>query len=109
MAYLLALFMPPVALLIHRQPLQAIINLVLVVPCVAVAVGLAIYSPLVIPALHALVAIGMKRRDREVVQEIQKAERRSTIPVFSRWRERRRHRLEERRRREAADSRQNRA
>ncbi len=73
MIYILAVFLPPLALLLHGQPLSAVINLLIIVPCILF--GLLFPLLFVIPSAHAVVAIYMKREDRrhrEVVDAIQR-------------------------------------
>ncbi|MFL9498849.1 hypothetical protein ACJMQP_02200 [Rhodopseudomonas palustris] len=71
MIYLLAAFLPPLGLLFNGQPLSAVFNLVLLVVCIVL--GLIFHPLLVIPSLHALIAVRMereKRMHREVVEAI---------------------------------------
>jgi hypothetical protein len=74
MIYLLAIFVPPLALLFNGQPFAALFNLVLIVPCLLF--GLFLFHPLLLaPSLHAVAAIYMKeeeRRHREIVQAIER-------------------------------------
>jgi len=73
MIYLFAVFIPPVGLLLNGQPLTAILNVALVVPCLLL--GLVFHVLLVVPSLHAVIAIYMKReqrRHREIVQAIER-------------------------------------
>jgi hypothetical protein len=71
MIYLLAIFLPPLALLLNGQPFAAIFNLLLIVPCIVF--GLVFHILLLVPSAHAVLAIYMerdKRRHREVVDAI---------------------------------------
>jgi hypothetical protein len=73
MIYLLAVFIPPLALLLHGQPVSAVLNLILIVP--SIFLGLIFPMLFLIPSLHAVIAIAMKREDRkhrEVVDAIEK-------------------------------------
>jgi len=73
MIYLLAVFIPPLALLLNRQPVSAVLNLVLIVPCIFL--GLIFPMLFLIPSVHAVIAIAMKREDRkhrELVDAIEK-------------------------------------
>ena len=73
MIYILAFFLPPLALLLNGQPFSAILNLVLIVPCVIV--GLVFPVLFLVPSLHAVIAVAMKREDRkhrEVVDAIER-------------------------------------
>jgi hypothetical protein len=73
MIYILAVFLPPLALLLNGQIFSAILNAVLIVPCILL--GLIFGLPFIIPAAHAVIAIYMKREDRkhrEVVDAIER-------------------------------------
>ncbi len=73
MIYILAVFIPPLALLLNGQPFSAVINLILIVPCIIL--GLAFPALFLLPSIHAVVAIYMKREDRkhrELVDAIEK-------------------------------------
>lgn len=71
MIYLLAAFLPPLGLLFNGQPLSAVFNFALLVVCLVL--GLIFHPLLVVPSLHALIAVRMereKRMHREVVEAI---------------------------------------
>jgi hypothetical protein len=71
MIYLVAAFLPPLGLLMNGQPFAAILNLILIVPCLIL--GLVFHVLLLVPSLHAIVAVHMKREDRrhrEIVEAI---------------------------------------
>ncbi len=71
--YLLAAFLPPLGLLLNGQPFAAIFNLVLVVPCLVI--GLVFHLLLLVPSLHAIIAVHMKReqrRHRAIVEAIER-------------------------------------
>jgi hypothetical protein len=73
MIYILALFVPPVALLFNGQPFAAIFNLVLIVPCLVL--GLMFHVLLLVPSAHAVIAIYHERenrRHREIVEAIER-------------------------------------
>jgi hypothetical protein len=73
MIYILAVLLPPLALLLNGQPLSALLNLVMIVPCILL--GLIFPLFFVIPSIHGVVAIYMKREDRkhrEIVDAIQR-------------------------------------
>lgn len=73
MIYILAVFVPPLALLLNGQIFSAIINAVLIVPCILL--GLIFGFPFLIPSAHAVIAIYMKREDRkhrEIVDAIER-------------------------------------
>jgi hypothetical protein len=73
MIYVLAALLPPIGLLVNGQPFAALFNLVLIVPCVLL--GLIFHVLLLVPSLHAIVAVAMRRdqrRHREIVQAIER-------------------------------------
>jgi len=73
MIYILAILLPPVGLLFNGQPLSALVNLILIVPCVVL--GLIFHVLLLVPSAHAVIAVYMKRgerRHREVVDAIER-------------------------------------
>jgi hypothetical protein len=73
MIYILAVFLPPIALLLNGQPFSALLNFILIVPCILL--GLIFHILLLVPSIHALVAIYMareERRHREVVDAIER-------------------------------------
>ncbi len=73
MIYILAAFIPPLGLLLNGQPIAAILNLILIVPCIVF--GLVFHVLLLLPSLHAIIAISMKReqrRHRDIVEAIER-------------------------------------
>ena len=73
MIYILAALLPPIGLLLNGQPFSALINLVLIVPCVLL--GLIFPVLFLVPSIHAIIAVHMKREDRkhrELVDAIEK-------------------------------------
>jgi hypothetical protein len=73
MIYILAAFLPPLGLLLNGQPFSAIFNLVLIPICLLLGL---IFPPLwLVPSLHAIIAVHMRREDRkhrELVEAIEK-------------------------------------
>jgi hypothetical protein len=67
MIYILAVFLPPLALLLNGQPFSALLNLVIIVP--RLVFGLLLFPitsvVLFIPSIHAVIAVYMKREDRK--------------------------------------------
>ena len=55
MIYIFAFFVPPLALLLNRQPFAAIFNVMLIVPCLFF--GLIFHVLLLVPSAHAIIAI----------------------------------------------------
>ncbi|MEA2987022.1 MAG: hypothetical protein QOD94_3276 [Alphaproteobacteria bacterium] len=73
MIYVVAFLLPPLGLLLNGQPFSAIFNLVLIVPCLIF--GLIFPVLWLVPSLHAVIAVHMKREDRrhrELVDAIEK-------------------------------------
>jgi ABC-type phosphate transport system permease subunit len=73
MIYILGALLPPLGLLLNGQPFSAVLNLLIIIPCVIF--GLLFPALFLVPSLHAVIAIHMKRqnrRHREVVQAIER-------------------------------------
>ena len=73
MIYILAVLVPPLGLLLNGQPFSAIFNLVLIPICLLL--GLIFPVLWLIPSLHAVIAVHMRREDRkhrELVDAIEK-------------------------------------
>jgi hypothetical protein len=75
MIYILAALLPPIGLLLNGQVFSALLNVVLLVLCVVF--GLIFFFPplLLLPSIHAVMAVYMKREDRkhrEIVEAIEK-------------------------------------
>jgi hypothetical protein len=73
MIYILAALLPPLGLLVNGQPFSALLNLVLIVPCVLF--GLVFPVLFLLPSAHAIIAVYMKREDRkhrEIVDAIER-------------------------------------
>jgi hypothetical protein len=73
MIYILAVFVPPLALLLNGQPFSAILNLILIVPCLFF--GLIFHVLLLVPSAHAVIAIYHERENskhREIVDAIER-------------------------------------
>ncbi|HEV3183376.1 MAG TPA: hypothetical protein VGZ49_00770 [Xanthobacteraceae bacterium] len=80
MIYVLAALLPPLGLLLNGQPFSALLNLVLIVPCLIF--GLMIHVLLLVPSLHAVIAVHMKREDRKHREMIAAIERHGAPPGF---------------------------
>src|SRR5881394_2895192 len=61
--YILAVFLPPLALLLNGQIFSAIFNAVLIVPCFIF--GFIFPVLWLVPSVHGVLAIYMKREDRK--------------------------------------------
>ena len=73
MVYILAIFIPPLGLVLNGQPFSAIFNLILIVVCFIF--GWVFPLLFFVPSAHAVIAIAMKREDRkhrEIVEAIER-------------------------------------
>jgi fumarate reductase subunit D len=78
MIYILAVLLPPLGLLLNGQPFSALLNLVLIVPCLVF--GLVFHVLLLVPSLHAVIAVHMKREDRKHREMVEAIERHGPPP-----------------------------
>jgi hypothetical protein len=75
MIYLLAFFLPPLGLLLNGQPFAAIFNFVLIIPCFLLGLLPFFHVLFLVPSLHAVIAVHMRReqrRHREIVEAIER-------------------------------------
>ena len=75
MIYILAALVPPLGLLLNGQPFSAILNLILIV--FSLVFGVLFFAPVLflVPSIHGLLAVHMKREDRrhrEIVDAIER-------------------------------------
>jgi hypothetical protein len=79
MIYVLAALLPPLGLLLNAQPFAAILNFILIVPCLVLGL---IFFPilLLVPSLHAIIAVYMKRDDRKHRELVDAIERHGPPP-----------------------------
>ena len=82
MIYILAVFLPPIALLLNGQPLSALLNLIIIIPCIVF--GLVFWVLFFIPSIHAVLAIHMKREDRKHRDIVEAIERHGPPPGYGR-------------------------
>ena len=82
MIYIRAVVLPPVALLLNGQPLSALLNLIIIVPCLVF--GLLFHVLFFIPSAHAVIAIAMKREDRRQREIVEAIERYGAPPGWHR-------------------------
>jgi len=78
MIYLLAALVPPLGLLLNGQPFSALVNFVLIVPCILV--GLFFPVLFLVPSIHAIIAVYMKREDRKHRELVDAIERHGPPP-----------------------------
>jgi len=82
MIYILAIFVPPLALLLNGQPLSAVLNLAMIVPCIIL--GFAFPALWAVPSAHGVLAIYMKREDRKHREIVEAIERHGPPPDWRR-------------------------
>ena len=82
MIYVLAVLLPPLGLLLNGQPFSAVLNLVLIVPCLIF--GLVFHVLLLVPSLHAVIAVRMKRENRKHREIVDAIERHGPPPGYPR-------------------------
>ena len=82
MIYVVAFLLPPLGLLLNGQPFSAIFNLVLIVPCLIF--GLILPVLWLVPSLHAVIAVYMKREDRRHRELVNAIEKHGPPPWFLR-------------------------
>jgi len=80
MIYILAALLPPLGLLLNGQPFSAVFNVVLIVFCVLL--GLLFPVLFLVPSIHALVAVHMKREDRKHREIVEAIERHGPPPGY---------------------------
>jgi len=78
MIYILAVFIPPLALLLNGQLFSALLNFVLIWPCLIF--GFVFPLLWLVPSVHAVIAIYMKREDRKHRDIVDAIERHSPPP-----------------------------
>lgn len=82
MIYILAVFIPPLALLLNGQLFSALLNFVLIWPCLIF--GFVFPLLWLVPSVHAVIAIYMKREDRKHRDIVDAIERHSPPPGWRR-------------------------
>lgn len=78
MIYVLAALVPPLGLLLNGQVFSAVLNLVLIVPCILF--GLLFPILFLVPSIHAVVAVHMKRENRKHQEIVEAIERHGPPP-----------------------------
>jgi len=82
MIYVLAALLPPLGLLLNGQPFSAIFNLVLIPICLLL--GLLFPVLWLVPSLHAIIAVHMRREDRKHREIVDAIERHGPPPGWRR-------------------------
>ena len=75
MIYMLAALLPPLGLLFNGQPFSAIFSVILIV--LSLVFGILFFAPVLflLPSIHGVLAVYMKREDRkhrEIVEAIER-------------------------------------
>ena len=78
MIYVLAALLPPLGLLFNGQPFSAVLNLILIVVCLLL--GFIFPVLWLVPSLHAIIAVYMKREDRKHREMVDAIERHGPPP-----------------------------
>lgn len=78
MVYILAALVPPLGLLLNGQPFAAVFNLIMIVPCVIL--GLIFPMLFLVPSVHALILVHLKREDRRHRDLVEAIERHGPPP-----------------------------
>jgi hypothetical protein len=78
MIYIVAVFLPPLGLLLNGQPFSALLNAILIMPCLLL--GLIFPILFLVPSIHAVVAIYMAREDRKHRELVDAIERHGAPP-----------------------------
>lgn len=87
MIYILAVFLPPLALLLNGQIFSAILNVVLIaVSFTVLLIPALFFFPLLflLPSAHAVIAIYMNREDRKHREVVDAIERHGPPPGWRR-------------------------
>lgn len=82
MIYILAALFPPLGLLLNGQPFSAVFSLLLIVPCFFFG----IFFPILflVPSIHGIVAVHMRREDRRHREIVAAIERHGAPPWYYR-------------------------
>jgi hypothetical protein len=82
MIYILAALVPPLGLLLNGQPFSAVFNLVLIVFCFIF--GWIFPVLFLVPSIHGVVAVHMRREDRRHREIVDAIERHGPPPGWGR-------------------------
>lgn len=84
MIYILAALLPPLGLLLNGQPFSAILSVILIV--FSLVFGLLFFQPwmFLLPSIHGVVAVNMKREDRKHREMVEAIERHGPPPGWQR-------------------------
>jgi hypothetical protein len=84
MVYILAVLLPPLGLLLNGQPFSAIFSVVLIV--FSLIFGILFFAPVLflLPSIHGVLAVYMKREDRKHREIVEAIERHGPPPGWGR-------------------------
>jgi hypothetical protein len=80
MIYILAALLPPIGLLLNGQPFSAILNIVIIIPCVIF--GFLFPVLWLVPSIHGVLAVHMKREERKHREVVDAIERHGPPPGY---------------------------
>lgn len=80
MIYILAFFLPPLGLLLNGQPFSAVFSVVLIVFCFIF--GWFFPVLFLVPSIHGVLAVAMKREDRKHREIVEAIERHGPPPAW---------------------------
>jgi hypothetical protein len=81
--YILAALAPPLGLLLNAQPISALVNIVMILPCIMLGFMFPIF--LLVPSLHGVIAVHTKREERRHRELVAAIERHGPPPGWERW------------------------
>jgi len=84
MIYILAVLLPPLGLLFNGQPFSAIFSVILIV--FSLVFGILFFAPVLflLPSIHGILAVYMKREDRKHREIVEAIERHGPPPGWGR-------------------------
>ena len=84
MIYILAVLLPPLGLLFNGQPFSAIFSVILIV--FSLVFGILFFAPVLflLPSIHGVLAVYMKREDRKHREIVEAIERHGPPPGWGR-------------------------
>ena len=80
MIYILAALLPPIGLLLNGQPFSAILSVVIIIPCVIF--GFLFPVLWLVPSIHGVLAVHMKREERKHREVVDAIERHGPPPGY---------------------------
>jgi hypothetical protein len=80
MIYVLAALIPPLGLLLNGQLFSAVFNLIIIVPCILLGLLFPVFF--LVPSIHGVIAVYMKREDRKHREIVDAIERHGPPPSW---------------------------